>query len=645
MIKNYKKYIGITLSIIYLISLHQISFADDFEPADEDYNASNTYILDADDTGGDVRLQFGDNLSEFLEWNNTDLQFDLSDDLNIDGGIEVNGGINAGFTNGSVIFSGASTLSEDNGNLFWDDGNNRLGIGTNNPNNILSVEGDASISKELVVFNTETIYSEKTYTDSALNHDLIWNLLQTQKTDDPNDTEFATIASGTGWKQSFPITRWKIGDEGSNGQHYGYVGYFPGDNWHPLFRVNTGGSDNTDLALGVGTKDVINITNSDFYVGIHTTSPSQILDVNGNARFRASIYDGNNQTGTSGQILSSTITGTDWIDVPIGNKIEDTDQDTKIQLEEGTDDDTIRFDLGGATPIENVLLINQTNGLIWNDGGNDLNLRLEGDNEENLLFLDAGSDRIGIGTNTPNAILDVESHATAIEIGDGTANDTMINFDDGNNRNFGWDDNYSTNHNTGTLSTYNNELAFRTIQSSNTPVACSSTVAGMQWMDTDTGILYICDTSNGRNKWLSPQDISLFGDESGSCSAGADPNSNANCNVDWGNGLGPDGSTLLGLYIPNNITITGYGFSEDNDACTSGSFDVEIWGTGANNDDNNYSLANGATIASGLTGETHNSNSLNVDVDGDQYVLWGLDNNCGQNIDDWNVILYYRYRN
>ena len=177
---------------------------------------------------------------------------------------------------------------------------------------------------------------------------------------------------------------------------------------------------------------------------------------------------------------------------------------------------------------------------------------------------------------------------------------------------------------------------------SNPTVACSAAESGRQWADTDTGMLYICDTSNGRNKWLTPYETVIFGDEGGACPAGQDPNSNNNCNVDWGNGLGTDNSTDLGFYIPHDITITGYGFSEDNDACTTGTFDLEVWSTGSFADDNTYTFE--ANVATGLTGEAHNSNALNVDVAGSQYILWGLDNNCGQAIDDWNAVLYFRNR-
>jgi hypothetical protein len=42
-------------------------------------------------------------------------------------------------TSGSVLFSNGSTIAQDNSNLFWDDTNNRLGIGTTSPIDVLDI--------------------------------------------------------------------------------------------------------------------------------------------------------------------------------------------------------------------------------------------------------------------------------------------------------------------------------------------------------------------------------------------------------------------------------------------------------------------------------------------------------------------------
>ncbi|MBI2103950.1 MerR family transcriptional regulator, partial [Candidatus Woesebacteria bacterium] len=73
------------------------------------------------------------------------------DDLYVEGNLEVDGSItgsisstiiNPGFTTGSVVFQGASGLAQDNTNFFWDDTNNRLGVGTNSPSGVLHVVGE-----------------------------------------------------------------------------------------------------------------------------------------------------------------------------------------------------------------------------------------------------------------------------------------------------------------------------------------------------------------------------------------------------------------------------------------------------------------------------------------------------------------------
>lgn len=65
-------------------------------------------------------------------------------------GLEVQGNLNVtgiftgsfGFTQGSVPFADAAgSLAEDNPNLFWDDTNDRLGIGTASPSSKLYIEG------------------------------------------------------------------------------------------------------------------------------------------------------------------------------------------------------------------------------------------------------------------------------------------------------------------------------------------------------------------------------------------------------------------------------------------------------------------------------------------------------------------------
>jgi hypothetical protein len=53
-------------------------------------------------------------------------------------------------TSGSVLFSNGTTITQDNANFFWDDTNNRLGIGTNAPANTLDVNGSVKVTSLII---------------------------------------------------------------------------------------------------------------------------------------------------------------------------------------------------------------------------------------------------------------------------------------------------------------------------------------------------------------------------------------------------------------------------------------------------------------------------------------------------------------
>jgi hypothetical protein len=71
-----------------------------------------------------------------------------------------NGGTNnsTAYTAGSIVFSNGTSLTQDNANFFWDDTNNRLGIGNAAPTDPLTVTGNAKAT----TFNKVTITAPAT---------------------------------------------------------------------------------------------------------------------------------------------------------------------------------------------------------------------------------------------------------------------------------------------------------------------------------------------------------------------------------------------------------------------------------------------------------------------------------------------------
>jgi hypothetical protein len=68
----------------------------------------------------------------------------------------------------------------------------------------------------------------------------------------------------------------------------------------------------TSLIFGTFSTERVRINGLDGNMGIGTTNPSQTLHVQGNARVTGAIYDSTNSPGTSGQVLQSTVSGTQW---------------------------------------------------------------------------------------------------------------------------------------------------------------------------------------------------------------------------------------------------------------------------------------------------------------------------------------------
>lgn len=59
-------------------------------------------------------------------------------------------------TAGSILFSDGTKITQDNSNLFWDDTNNRLGIGTSSPTNTLTLNNAGGATHILRINSTNS---------------------------------------------------------------------------------------------------------------------------------------------------------------------------------------------------------------------------------------------------------------------------------------------------------------------------------------------------------------------------------------------------------------------------------------------------------------------------------------------------------
>jgi hypothetical protein len=64
---------------------------------------------------------------------------------------------NSSFTSGSVMFSDGTNITQKNANLFWDNSNNRLGVGNNAPSATLDVTGNVNVAGALNVTGSSNV--------------------------------------------------------------------------------------------------------------------------------------------------------------------------------------------------------------------------------------------------------------------------------------------------------------------------------------------------------------------------------------------------------------------------------------------------------------------------------------------------------
>jgi len=156
-----------------------------------------------------------------------------------------------------------------------------------------------------------------------------------------------------------------------------YVSFTHSDNG---IIINSAGSTSNKMFLRTGGSNALTIDASQ-NVGIGTTSPGQKLEVNGSIRISS-----DNQKLIIGANSDLELYAHD----PAGDSRINVSNNPLLITYNGVD----RFRLASTA-------------LVINEGGGDYNFKVEGDTDANLFFVDASTDRVGIGTNSPEELLHV----------------------------------------------------------------------------------------------------------------------------------------------------------------------------------------------------------------------------------------------
>jgi len=307
--------------------------------------------------------------------------------------------------------------------LFVDGGTNRVGINKQSPTHTLTVGGEISASGLVVaggdIITTGDIIAENyivksTVTQMTTSFSSGSTIFGDTPSDDTHQFTGSVSISGSGndlivggnvgiGNLNPPKTLTVQGNISASGNIHMQLGKYL------LLNSPTVGDDRIFYGASAGGINIDSNEGTSVYNNLRVNT----LNDSGKALTVAGDISG------SGDLNITNITASG--NIGVGNIINHIgDDDTKITF---TDDD-INITVGGVNMID--ITQDTVSEITFNEGSADLDFRVEGNGDANLLFTDAGNDKVGIGTNAPPKKLTVAGAISAsqnIFIGTGTGTD------------------------------------------------------------------------------------------------------------------------------------------------------------------------------------------------------------------------------
>lgn len=217
------------------------------------------------------------------------------------GGMSIGGTVTSG-TAGSVLFVGTGpVLAQDNSNFFWDDTNNRLGLGTSSPSYLLHLRGSGV---RTYIQDTSTSYAMLVAGNSS------------------NNSYFVTeIAAGGGVFTGSGAYSTVVGNSGNYSLHFatqgslratilgsGIMGVGMTTPSALLFQVGTASSDSATAPTTVSTSYYIKVGGQEY-----TASSYRLIGFgysNDSTRLDTPAYIGSYESGSTGGTSADLVFGT-----------------------------------------------------------------------------------------------------------------------------------------------------------------------------------------------------------------------------------------------------------------------------------------------------------------------------------------------
>ncbi len=189
-------------------------------------------------------------------------------------------------------------------------------------------------------------------------------------------------------------------------------------NGNHAFALRVGSTGAADLHLDSysgGWQTLMTIDRENGKVGLGTDTPDRDLSVVGYVRAANEAGETNyTEISHGGSNALINWNGAGDLDIRYANN-------TKVTVQQDGD-----VGIGTANP---GATLDVRGDAVFNEGGGDNDFRIEGQSKPNLLFVDASEDKIGIGTNSPSFILDVDGGiAGTSQVGHRNVAGTLLSF-------------------------------------------------------------------------------------------------------------------------------------------------------------------------------------------------------------------------
>jgi len=283
--------------------------------------------------------------------------------------------------------------------LFVDAGNDRVGIGTT-PNAQLEVNKSANDSADLVrIQNTNTGASAR-------------SMLKTQG--DTGHGQFGVVSSGWTADSRIPINHAYV---------YGSAGLTLLTETSYQIRTSVG---STNINLFTSGSNVFNETgaNVDFRVesnnsayGLYVDAAQDSVGILTNATDAA--LNVNSQSGSKDAIRIVGSGGNNFI-AGYGNQ-----GNLSFTISELGADDPGKLTLYRNGIASHILDPDANSETVFNEQGENVDFRIESDGNAGMFFVDASANRIGVGTSSPDATLQVQTNHTSSDVTAANSNSTL----------------------------------------------------------------------------------------------------------------------------------------------------------------------------------------------------------------------------